>query len=594
MTSAGSALTLHEIARAVEVEPQAVHNWKRRHGNTFPVPSYSADQERYAVSAVASWLRGRLIHRDALKPEEPPGATYGERFAKNLGLPAHDVVPRADDGDAARANEILDKVLWQPLSEYVGASGSAATLEMVLFQLYLRASDPLSWGELTAADPEHVHGKLGKALRKHEIDVLKLAGVRANLTGSLRSGRDLCRIVRIVEQAARAVAGNLDQADGFETAACRFLIDRTASERDGRKSEYFTPPDVARMMVGLVRPNPADRVCDPCCGSGELLVAAGIALRQQSVDTTRPQLSGSALGERSWRLAKLAAAVHGLQVDLGPRPSHPLHGARLPEDRYECVLTNPPFNEENWSEGDPADHGRWPFGAPPAHNANVAWLQHAVSVLTDHGRAVVVMPNSASTGGNARERAVRAALVESRALRCIIALPPRLFRETAVSVSLWVLGRPPRDDRDPPSTGDTRFDDVPLFDDDIFNEVLFIDASSLGDVPDRRYRELGNSAQAHVAEAYHAWAGCRPGEYQGEPGFAAVATVEQVRGRGHDLNPGAYVAMSRSAAQASVSADDTMWAVRELRDTLLRLHDRAADADTAVRAHLERIETWTH
>ncbi|MEK8144232.1 N-6 DNA methylase [Streptomyces sp. M10(2022)] len=81
----------------------------------------------------------------------------------------------------------------------------------------------------------------------------------------------------------------------------------------------------------------------------------------------------------------------------------------------------------------------WIYGEPPASNANLAWPQYAVRSLNEGGRAAVILPNSAATSSNPKERRIRHTLVDRGVVECVIALPAKLFSATAISVNVWIL-----------------------------------------------------------------------------------------------------------------------------------------------------------
>ena len=567
MTAAGDDVSRVEIARAAGVEPQAVNNWARRHPGGFPAASHAGGRELYPASAVAAWLDRRRIPRDRLHDGELHGATYGQRFRRNHPLPPPAAAVPGARARAAQTLAVLDGGLWQPLLRRWGASGVGSNLELVLVLLYLRGADAERWAALAAAGAGEVGELLDRAGRAHASGSAELSGVLAPIARGPWTDRELTQVIRLVDLAALGASRHGLPAEEFGPVACRFLLDRVASVRGGRVAEYLTPPEVARVMAELADPQPADRVCDPCCGSGELLVAAGALGHGPGSAVPGPPLRGRALSGRSRRLAALHAALHRLPVDLDEHPGETLRLEQAPEPRCDVVLTNPPFNMPEWSDGDPARRAGWRYGPPPGHNANFAWLQHAVSMLDDGGRAVLVMPNSASTTDNARERAIRKAMVEDGAVRCVVALPPQLFRETGVPVSLWVLCRPTPGDR---------------------GDVLFIDAGAAGEIVSRGYRVLTADDCDRITGAYREWMRSRSGEFGGEPGFSAAATIEQIKARGHHLNPGAHLAADPRAADPG----DTAKVLRDLHHELCRLRERAAAADDAVERHLERM-AWT-
>ena len=102
-------------------------------------------------------------------------------------------------------------------------------------------------------------------------------------------------------------------------------------------------------------------------------------------------------------------------------------------------MANPPFNVSDWGgekyESDP----RWTFGRPPVGNANYAWLQHILWKLRPGGSAGVVLSINSMSSDVAGEGKIREAMIRSDVVEAIVALPNKLFLNTAVPVCIWYM-----------------------------------------------------------------------------------------------------------------------------------------------------------
>jgi len=101
----------------------------------------------------------------------------------------------------------------------------------------------------------------------------------------------------------------------------------------------------------------------------------------------------------------------------------------------------------------------------------------------------------------------------------IVALPDKLFYSTGIPVSLWILNRNKKDN---PSFRSRE------------NEVLFIDARKLGEMIDRRHRELSEEDVQKISETYHSWRN-KDGDYEDIQGFCKSAKLEEIRGHEYVL-----------------------------------------------------------
>jgi type I restriction enzyme M protein len=358
--------------------------------------------------------------------------------------------------------------------------------------------------------------------------------------------------------------GNLGDA-GWSTAfgpvLFRRSLGRLMAAAGRRGGEFHTPESVVDVIAMMIEPKRDERLCDPCCGTGELLVAAATHdPGQRSVP-----VDGLTLGSRARRLASMNLAVHGVPAHVNDSA---LDALRRPQagDHFHVVVTNPPFNMSNWTAMVEAEDPRWRYGAPSVHNANFAWLQHVASLLVEGGRAAVVMTNNSTFSAKPAERAIRAAMVEDGLVECVVALPSGLFATTGIPVTLWLLRTARSADQG----------------------VLFLDASELGQAR-RAGRVLGSSDVRTIAQTYRRWLCRRTGEsFDLMPGFARHADVAEIREVDYDLNPRRYVPRENAFDLAHLTED-----ARRLGTELANLRHRVAVIDDRIARLTEDFAPWT-
>jgi len=337
-----------------------------------------------------------------------------------------------------------------------------------------------------------------------------------------------------------------------------YFLGKFAAQEGRRAGEFYTPPSVVRVLVEVLEPY-RGRVYDPCCGSGGMFVQTEKFLEAHEREGSDISVYGQELNERTWRLAKMNLASHGLNGNLASRwgdtfarDQHPdLTGER----GADFVLANPMFNQKDWARNE--SDARWRFGVPPVNNANYAWMQHILSKLAPGGKAGVVMANGSMSTNTGGEGQIRAQLVEADLVSCMVALPTQLFRSTGIPVCLWFFAR----DKTAGAGGSV----------DRSGQILFIDARSLGFMVDRAERAFADSDIARIADTYHAWRGTRSAvdaglAYEDQPGFCRSASLAEVKEADYALTPGRYVGSEDTLVNAV--GDDVHSLIETLRTRL--------------------------
>ncbi|MFF6809081.1 type I restriction-modification system subunit M [Streptomyces sp. NPDC012403] len=356
-----------------------------------------------------------------------------------------------------------------------------------------------------------------------------------------------------------------------------YFLGNFARAEGKRGGEFYTPSSVVRLIVEILEPYEG-RVYDPACGSGGMFVQAAkfIEAHRGRGHKTDISVYGQELNERTWRLAKMNLAIHGIDGNLAARWGDTFADDKHPDLKADFVMANPPFNIKDWArdETDP----RWKYGVPPKNNANYAWLQHMISKLGPRGTAGIVLANGSMSSQSSGEGEIRQTLVEADLVACMVALPPQLFRTTQIAACLWFLSK----DKSP--QGARRLDDRR-------GEILFIDARKMGEMVDRTERVLSEADLKKIADTYHAWlntASAREAEltYEDVPGFCYSADLEKVRNHGYVLTPGRYVGVVEAEEE---DAEAVAERISELTEELYGLFDKSTELEKKVREQLGRI-----
>jgi hypothetical protein len=176
------------------------------------------------------------------------------------------------------------------------------------------------------------------------------------------------RLAAILRALDRATTGGATEGRLWPTVPAtvfRFLLDRFATVAGDRSGEFYTPTHLVRLMVVMTAPRPTERIYDPSCGSGETLIGAVGNVDQQVGAGAALSVLGQALSARSWRLAKMNLAIHGITPALGPQPANPLQQHDQPRQPVDVVIT--PTRPSTWPVGATAARQTIPDGTMGYH-----------------------------------------------------------------------------------------------------------------------------------------------------------------------------------------------------------------------------------
>jgi type I restriction enzyme M protein len=430
------------------------------------------------------------------------------------------------------------------------------------------------WWHLKANAKQSTIGRIvDDAMEAIERDNPSLKGVLPK--DYARPGLDKMRLGQLIDLVSNLALGDKEsQSKDVLGRVYEYFLAQFATAEGKKGGQFYTPRCIVGLLVEMLAPY-RGRVYDPCCGSGGMFVQSAEFITAHANGNgnggkARGDISiyGQESNYTTWRLCKMNLAIRGIDANIAHGDS--FHDDRHPDLRADYVLANPPFNDSDWRGELLRDDKRWQFGAPPAGNANFAWVQHFIHHLAPRGLAGFVLANGSMSSDQSGEGEIRKSIIEADLVDCMVALPGQLFYSTQIPVCLWFLARDKRNGRFRDRRG----------------EILLIDARKVGAMIDRVHRDLTDEHIEKIASTYHAWRGeAGAGEYQDVPGFCTSATIEEIRKHGHVLTPGRYVV-------AAAPEDDGEPFGEKMTRLAAQLHEQqveAAKLDTAIAANLEEL-----
>ena len=269
--------------------------------------------------------------------------------------------------------------------------------------------------------------------------------------------------------------------------AYEFLIDKFASDAGKKAGEFYTPKNVSVLLAKLVDAKAGDRVCDPTCGSGSLLLKVANEIGSKNVSLNGQEVNGS-----TWALARMNMFLHEMDnatIEWGDTLNNPLLKENDALMKFDIVVANPPFSLDKWgADNAGADrYNRFHRGVPPKSKGDYAFITHMLETLNETGKAGVVLPHGVLFRGSS-EGKIRTQLIKENLLKAVIGLPPNLFFGTGIPATILIFDK----SRQNPKTEQEK-------------EVLFIDASNEFDSA-KNQNKLNEEVHINkIMETYTSW-----------------------------------------------------------------------------------------
>lgn len=342
-------------------------------------------------------------------------------------------------------------------------------VEQLTFLLFLKMADEQSrppfnkpsavpkgydWPSLLARD--------GDELETHYRHLLEKLGKQSGMLGIIfrkaqNKIQDPAKLRRLIVDLIDKEQWSSLSAD-VKGDAYEGLLQKNAEDVKGGAGQYFTPRPLIAAMVDAVAPHPGQTICDPSCGTGGFLLAAHDYLaqhhqldREQKKKLKNGTFYGVELVDSVTRLCAMNLLLHGIggesDSDLPVVTRDALAGKH---GEYDIVLANPPFGKKSSvtivnEAGEQAKESlvinRDDFWSSTS-NKQLNFLQHIFTILKQHGRAAVVLPDNVLFEGGAGE-AIRRELLKQADVHTLLRLPTGIFYAQGVKANVLFFDRKP-------------------------------------------------------------------------------------------------------------------------------------------------------
>ena len=350
-------------------------------------------------------------------------------------------------------------------------------------------------------------------------------------------------LVKILDKIGDMKLGNLadNQIDTFGDAY-EFLMTMYASNAGKSGGEFFTPQEVSELLarITLVGKKQVNKVYDPACGSGSLLLKFAKVLGKENV---RQGFYGQEINITTYNLCRINMFLHDINYEkfniaLGDTLLAPKH---WDDEPFECIVSNPPYSIKWVGDENPLlinDPRFSPAGIlAPKSKADLAFTMHMLSWLATNGTAAIVeFPGVLYRGG--AEQKIRKYLIDNNYIDTVIQLPANLFFGVGIATCIIVLKKSKKD-----------------------NATLFIDASGEF-IHEGNKNKLSDANIARILEAFVA--------RKDDAHFARLVENGKIAENDYNISVSSYVEQPNTREKVDIEALNRRIAEIVARQNVLR------------------------
>ena len=337
--------------------------------------------------------------------------------------------------------------------------------------------------------------------------------VNSNKLGATVAKRNE-KLVKLINGVASMNLGNVKNhdIDAFGDAY-EYLMTMYASNAGKSGGEFFTPADVSELLtrLGTVGKTEVNKVYDPACGSGSLLLKAEKILGK---DAVRNGFYGQEINITTYNLCRINMFLHDIEPDKFDIACEDtlISPAHWDDEPFELIVSNPPYSIKWAGDDNPLlinDPRFSPAGVlAPKSKADLAFIMHSLSWLASNGAAAIVcFPGIMYRGG--AEKKIRKYLIDNNYIDCVIQLPSNLFFGTSIATCIMILKKNKAD-----------------------NKTLFIDATNEC-IKVTNNNKLTQENMDRIVETY--------AERKEDEHFSHLASYDEIQENDYNLSVSTYV-----------------------------------------------------
>lgn len=227
-------------------------------------------------------------------------------------------------------------------------------------------------------------------------------------------------------------------------AAYEYLLKHFADESGKKGGQFYTPNQVVRLLVQLMKPEAGMSIYDPTVGSGGMLIQSHQYIEEQGQNANDIELFGQESDPTVVAICKMNIILHNINkytIEYGDTLDEPLNEKDGQIIQFDRVIANPPFSQ-NYNKATMQYQSRFSYGFAPetGKKGDLMFVQHMLASCKKTGKVVVVMPHGVLFRGG-KEKEIRENMLKADVLEGIISLPPQLFYGTGIPACIMVFNK---------------------------------------------------------------------------------------------------------------------------------------------------------
>lgn len=446
-------LSISQVAETFGIHQDTLRNWEKK-GLITPLRVGTRGDRKYRPEDLEKIMDDMSIVKDLGLPETDDGKMNLTQLKQFLWKSADILRGKIDSADYKKYifgllfyKRISD--VWDEEYEKVLAEFGDTEIARADYNHRFQVPKDCRW-EVAQNEAQSIGQKLNEIFDKlTNANSPKLDKIFDDLDFANKDKFPNETIQRLINHFSKYSFGDTYISSDLLGDAYEYLIEQFAADAGKKGGEFYTPREVERVIVNILKPHEKDHIYDMAVGSGGFLLEAYHYLKDVAGEKKARTLYlyGQEVNLGTYGIAKINMFLHGLDsasIERGDTLSDPKFlNADGSLKTFDICVANPPYGMKEWEyETFKANkYGRISgYEMPPKGNADFAFVLHMVKSMNENGRAGIVLPHAFLFKSGAESR-IREQLIKNDLIEAVIALPERLFYGTGISAIVVIFNK---------------------------------------------------------------------------------------------------------------------------------------------------------